>query len=254
MSPILSAFLKSLLLPPGIHLLLILLGIVLYRRYRRLSGALIIIAFMTLYLVSTPFFSSFLLATVEPEQALNLSEPRREHIGAMVIPGCGRYANPAEYEEDDISECGLIRLRYAAELKKQYDIPILLSGGNVFSSNMPEAMIMNRILKNHFSLEARWLETKSRNTIENAIFSANILMAENIQSILLVTHASHMKRASNLYQKQGLHVIEAPTYFRSVPSYSPDGLAFMPSAKYLELSHIALNEILGKLYVNVFMD
>jgi uncharacterized SAM-binding protein YcdF (DUF218 family) len=56
-----------------------------------------------------------------------------------------------------------------------------------------------------------WLESKSRNTFENAQFAREILTEKDINKIILVTSASHMPRSIHLFEEQGFDVIPAPT-------------------------------------------
>jgi uncharacterized SAM-binding protein YcdF (DUF218 family) len=60
---------------------------------------------------------------------------------------------------------------------------------------------------------AMWLETQSRNTYENALYSQKILQAKGIQRVILVTSAWHMPRAVGVFEHVGLQVIPAPTDF-----------------------------------------
>ena len=59
--------------------------------------------------------------------------------------------------------------------------------------------------------EALWLETESRNTYENALYTQEILDQKGIEKIILVTSAQHMPRSVGLFEKQGLEVVPAPT-------------------------------------------
>ena len=100
------------------------------------------------------------------------------------------------------------------------------------------------------------LEDQSRNTSENASFSAPLLRERNAQEILLVTSASHMPRAAALFKAQGFQVIPAPTDFivadRDWEALSQGSLAskllnLFPSASSLNLTTNALKEYLGLL-------
>jgi uncharacterized SAM-binding protein YcdF (DUF218 family) len=59
------------------------------------------------------------------------------------------------------------------------------------------------------------IEDKSRNTDENARFTAAILHPEPSQRWLLVTSAFHMPRSMGLFEKAGFHVIAYPVAFRT---------------------------------------
>jgi uncharacterized SAM-binding protein YcdF (DUF218 family) len=87
-------------------------------------------------------------------------------------------------------------------------------------------------------------EGKSRDTYQNAVYTAQILKERGIRRILLVTSAFHMRRAQALFVAQGLEVVPAPTDYQrlaSPPLMSP----WMPSVSDLWQSTYALHELLG---------
>jgi len=100
-------------------------------------------------------------------------------------------------------------------------------------------------LKDDFGLEARWVESNSNNTNQNAILSAQLLRQENIQQILLVTDAIHMPRARWAFEHAGLRVAPVPSHF--VASGDFHLASFIPNAQSLKNSHYAIHERLGLL-------
>ena len=105
----------------------------------------------------------------------------------------------------------LDRLRTAAALHRRTGLPILVSGGTGQVGAATLAAVMAQSLKDDFQTPARWVEDKSTDTWENAHFSADILRAEGITSIYLVTHSWHMRRALVAFRHTGLIVTAAPT-------------------------------------------
>ena len=132
---------------------------------------------------------------------------------------------------------GYWRNTEAARLHRATGLPLLASGGN------GEAATISKHLKRDFGVPVRWTEDGSRNTEENALFSAKILAAAHVRKIILVTHALHMPRAQLLFEGTGLEVIPAPTDFSSTALL---GFAdFWPSAEGRKVSKSALHEIFG---------
>ena len=87
-------------------------------------------------------------------------------------------------------------------------------------------------------------ENKSRNSHQNAVYTADMLKKLGINKILLVTSAFHMRRSEALFNSQGLEVIPAPTdYQRLVGPVTMPG--WLPSVSDLWQSTHALHEILG---------
>jgi uncharacterized SAM-binding protein YcdF (DUF218 family) len=122
---------------------------------------------------------------------------------------------------------------------------VLVSGGRVFGERRAEAELMAQAMHAGFGIEARWIEPGSRNTAENAEFSARMLTVDGVSRVVLVTHALHMTRAVRSFRRHGIDVIAAPTHFQSAPDARPAWLAFLPSAGALSVSSQALYELLG---------
>ena len=141
------------------------------------------------------------------------------------------------------------RLLHGVRLLKAEKAPLLVLTGGVISSlsgtDMPEAERL-RTLAGEFGVgdESLLLESDSRNTHENAVFTARLLRERKLTRILLVTTASHMSRSVAAFRLEELVVIAAPTDIRSVPRPLTLG-QLIPKAGALEQSSIALKEYLG---------
>lgn len=139
------------------------------------------------------------------------------------------------------------RVWHAARLFHAGKAPVLvMSGGSVLAkSATSEADVMRQ-----FALDlgvpgvAIVLEERSRNTRENARFTAEILKAKGVDQILLVTSALHMRRAVSLFESQGLTVIPAATDHEARSRFS--AIDWLPDAQALEGSARAMKEIVGR--------
>ncbi len=69
---------------------------------------------------------------------------------------------------------------------------------------------MAAALREVFGVPVRWLEGESRNTAENAHFSAAMLAGAGIERVALVSQAWHLPRASAEFERAGLEVVAAP--------------------------------------------
>ncbi len=146
------------------------------------------------------------------------------------------------------------RLLYGIMLAKQYNLPIIYTGGY----RDPEAVIetvqeLNKMLDLNLTMPKKfmhrfslYLETESRNTHENALFTKAFLNKAGISNpqICLVTSAFHMLRANMIFQKVGFKTIPAPTDFKAVLA---SNLNWLPETNALQLSYLALHEYLGYL-------
>lgn len=240
-----ASILTAFLLPPGPSILLLMLALVF--RTPKLHRLFLILGLTTLYLSSIPIASNWLSIQLETDPPVAL-----EHIAAeaIVVLGADRRREALEYGgRDTLNRLGLERLRYAAWLAKKTGLPILVSGGSVQGGRTPEAELMRDVLK-EFGVEARWLEGKSRNTYENAQFSAQLLKGVGIGEVLLVTHAWHMPRAAEAFWKAGMRVVPAPTGV-SAQNAIPEASDWLPNASSLQMSYWALHEMLGRLWYRI---
>jgi uncharacterized SAM-binding protein YcdF (DUF218 family) len=248
---ILSNVAQAILLPPFSLFLLLFIGWLLGRRWRRLGRWVIGTTLVLSFALSTVVGSNLL---VRPLEALTapLSAPGDAGAQAIVVLSAGRLRSAPEYGGADIPDTlALGRLRYAARLQYQTGLPVLVSGGVVsWSGKGPSfASGMATALREDFVTPVRWLEEKSRNTAENAIESATMLRRDGVTRVLLVTDAMHMPRSERQFQRAGLAVVAAPTMFFGSRSAGP--FDFLPTAEGLRRSYHALYEWIGLLWYRI---
>ena len=65
----------------------------------------------------------------------------------------------------------------------------------VDDTSWSKADAMATALRDDFGVPVKWTEGKSRNTAENAAFSAALLRPDAVRRVLLVTDAMHMPRS-----------------------------------------------------------
>lgn len=231
----------ALVLPPTGPLLITAVGLLLRRRWVRTGVALTWTGLMILFLLSLPSVSSALLHACIEDTTFDLNAARKAQ--AIVILGGGRKDAP-EYGGQTVSELALERLRYGAVLARQLQLPILVTGGAIYGRGITEGVLMAQALEQSFDSAPKWVESRSRDTYENARLSDPILEAEAVETIVLVTHDFHMRRAVAEFSHVGMQVVPAPvSYARQEPERSfPDHL---PSATALRNSALAIHELLG---------
>ncbi len=232
------------LLPPLSLVLLILAGLVLLRRFPRLARSLILLSAAALYGLSTPWISGVLQKSLEISVPLDLAVPL--DADAIVVLGGGRRTDALEYGSDTANALTLERLRYAAHLQRTSRLPLMVTGGMPGGGSQPEGQLMRDILENEFSVPVKWVEEGSLTTWDNARLSAPRLREAGVERIALVSHAWHLRRATPLFEDQGLKVVPAGTQFADTQIDS--GLSLLPSALGLRDSYFALHEWLGILW------
>ncbi|UCV19191.1 YdcF family protein [Ferribacterium limneticum] len=243
----LKILISTLLLPPGNGLALLCVAGVF--RCRRWAFGLAVAATMLSIAQCMPAVAGLLIASLENQSAAIAPNAPKPEAGAIVVLGSGLATNASEYGGDTANDRTLIRTRYGATLARRYDLPVLVTGGQLVETNASEAELMAGILQNEFGVETRWQESGSMDTAGNATLSAPILKAAGVQRILLVTHAFHMPRARLLFEQAGLEVIPAPTAFFSHQSFDWLLSDFLPQAKALQISYYALHEWLGMAWI-----
>ena len=235
----------ALLAPLGTALVLALLapGLSALGRSRlgRLAGALAFLWLLTWSLPPASFALRGSLEAAYPYQApLDLPRaPVAVVLGGGIDPP-GTLHRPANL--NDRAD----RVLYAAELYHAGRAArLLLSGGaNPAISARSEAAVSRELL---MALgvpgEAILVEDESRNTRQNAAFSARMLRERGVDEVLLVTSALHMRRAVARFRDQGLSVIPAATDHEARDRFT--AVDWLPDAEALDGSGRAFKEIVG---------
>ena len=230
----------ALLMPPGILVVALLAAVLLQWRRPRLARGLVLFALIALYALSIPLLASHLLRMLEAEPR----DPVADRSGqAIVVLGGGTILGAPEYAGDTVNSLTLVRLRYASGLYRAIKKPVLTSGGAPRGGSSPEARLMRQVLQVEFHAPVQWVEDGSRNTLENARGSYQILNAAGINRVYLVTHAWHMPRARFAFESVGFSVIAAPTGYTTRGTFTV--FDFMPNAQALRNSSWFFHEVLG---------
>lgn len=237
---------KHLLLPPGGLILIFLLCWLLRRLLPRISALLFWPTLLFFVALCLPLTTAWLASQLEQEPALSSHKwpSLNQHAQAIVVLGGGREMADQAWEEDQPSLLSQQRLRYASRIAKVSGLPVLVSGGLHHGQPPSEAQIAAQTLSTDFGVNAKWREDFSRTTWENARFSADILQAEDITHIVLVTDAWHMPRARWSFEQYGFTVISAPQGFWQT---RPSNLAasLLPDSRAFWHNSLLLHEWLG---------
>lgn len=238
--------LKTLILPPGILILLGLLGLLMVRRL--LGRLLILVTITSLYLLSTPFFAQQLMGSLQVIGALTDAQIANSDAQAIVVLGAGRRKAAPEFAgQDTVNALLLERLRYAAWLSRKSGLPVIPSGGSPLSDGPSEAAMSRQVLEQEFGVRVLMIEEQSRTTRDQSLIVAGLLEKRGIRRVMLVTHAWHMLRALDVFEAAGINVQPAPTGFVPGPSSGRGSYRdWLPSARALRNSYLALHEQLGR--------
>lgn len=245
----------ALLLPPVPLLALALLAILWRRRRPFLSGLAMALSLLGLWAGSTTLVGNALTRwlthpppVLTAAQVASLAQAPKT---AIVVLGGGLRRLAPEYGGADLKVYGMERLRYGLWLARQTRLPVAFSGGvSLGRTDGPtEADVARQVAQRDFNMPIRWLETASRDTNENALYSVRLLRAEGIQRIVLVTHGFHQQRAMAAFQRAmeranvQIALLPAPLGPRI------DGplrvSSFLPSIEGFSATRLALHEWLG---------
>lgn len=245
----LSKLVPTFLYPLGLALLLASIALIL-GRFRRVSRLALLLTIVLLWLASMPVTARLLAlrweAAYPPVAVADL--PRGEVI--VLLGGFVKQPLPPRVVPD-LKE-GVDRLFEVADLFRAGNAPtILISGGNLPWHNIvaPEAhWIASFLGELGVPAEAITIEDKSRNTRENAVFTAAILRDKGWHSVLLVTSADHMPRAIAAFRKVGIEAIAAPADVQARTPVYEDVLDVLPDADALVETSGVLKEMFGFVY------
>lgn len=205
-----------------------------------------------LYLYCTPlaaYTSTWLLERPYPKQV-----GRPEGIDAIVVLSGGVIFAEVDGDQVLLAENSLRRCERAAELYHAGGaVPILITGGIVYatdpgppiSESMAKFLELLGVPKSDIVLE-----TKSRNTAENAKYSAEIIQERGWQRVAMVTSALHLGRADHLFRQQGIVTLPVGSEYRT-QEFPWDLFAILPSETALNRHQEAFHEFLGCLFLMV---
>lgn len=218
-----------------------------------IAGAL---ALFVLWMLATPLVGHALAHHLERRfPALEIHQlPSADAI--VLLGGALSGASPPMRPTFDLNSAA-DRVWFSAALYRAGKAPrVLVSGGNQpgYAGIQIEALAMQSMLLTlGVPASALRLEGRSRNTVENAAESLDLVHAVRAKRVLLVTSAMHMPRAMKIFQSAargaGVTIMPASTDVEALPeSLHPLG-RWLPDAASLYLSTRALKEYLGLLFL-----
>jgi len=165
-----------------------------------------------LFMISSPVIARPLLGSLEAWHATPLLKGAR--YDAIVVLAGGLLQPGTLRPTADLSSYSRNRTTCGVDLYQQGLAPKLVftgGSGNPFKAALKDAPEMKRWAERlGVPKEAMLIEELSRTTYENATETKRLL---GPASILLVTSASHLPRATALFEKQGFHVTPVPCDF-----------------------------------------
>lgn len=145
---------------------------------------------------------------------------------------------------------------FAFRLQKMTDLPLLISGGNVFADTGTEATIAGREFKEMgVPADKLYLENKSRNTVENARFSKVVCLEHGWKRPVLLVVAAQAYRSNIIFKREGLNCVIYPTHYRRSAQWHFSIIQdLLPQAENISDSAMALKEYMGILALKVSLQ
>jgi uncharacterized SAM-binding protein YcdF (DUF218 family) len=246
----LSKLIPLFLYPLGLALVMTLLAIAILGRSAKMARLFLFVAVLVLWVTSTPIFSDYLGRTLENQVAPTAVEATPT-VDAIVVLGGGVAVPSPPRLTAELSEAA-DRVLHAARLYRAGRAPlVVVSGGAIpwLGSDMPEAKATQSLLE-EWGVPATSiiLETKSRNTRENAVFTGKLLAERGLHRVLLVTSAMHMPRALATFKTAGIDAVPASTDFTVTFKAHRTVIDFLPDAAALVRTTDAIKEYIGYAY------
>ena len=237
--------LLALLVYPLSHSLLLLLLALIFLRLgcARRGFYIALLGVGWLYICSTSWFGGLLMGHLERDFVPRAMSVVEEADAIVLLGGAVRGDTHMGTRADLNSRAD--RLVHAVDLYRRGKAPVILLTGGAITGERPEAEQMKDVLL-VMGVPARdmLLERVSRNTNDNAVYTAQMLRARDLRRVLLVTSAYHMRRALGVFRAQGVEAVPAPTdYQRLVARSLLPG--WLPGVGNLTSTSYALHEIVG---------
>jgi uncharacterized SAM-binding protein YcdF (DUF218 family) len=234
---IVSAFLLP--IPIGLFLLLISFLYLMFNSYKK-AKIFLALTFIWFVLFSFQPFANALLSPLENTHKDLIETPNVEYI---LVLGSGHKSDDSLSITSQVSQTGINRLAEGIRHYKKLDNAKLIVSGYGGSDKNSHAFMQEKLAISLGVDSADIIKLElPRDTKEEAIETKKIL-GDN--DFILVTSASHMKRASLLFEKQGLNIIASPTNHLV---FKDDSYSAYFSAKNIRKCEMAIHEYLGLMY------
>ena len=193
---------------------------------------------------SNPFlYRSFVMSW----QPVPKSLPDTAHYSAGIVLGGLSY-----YDKKDSGFFGPSADRFiqTANLYHRGIInKVLITGGtgNLMQREPPEAIFLKQeFIRNGVNEKDIILESRSRNTYENAIFSKRVLDSLKLQPpFVLVTSAMHMPRSVAVFKKAGINFISYPCDYTVIDERFDIDNYIIPDISLLKKWSWVIKEVVG---------
>lgn len=234
-------------MPVSVTMILFIIGLFYFFRHSYGKAKIFLCSsLLVLFCISNSFIVNYFTMKLESAYP-SLLTSNDKNIKYVLVLGSGHRSNDNLSAISQLSQTALMRLSEGIRLYKTLpNAKLIVSGYSGFEDKISHA---KRLEQAAISLGIPssdiLLQKEPKDTIEEA---KQIKKYVHNKSFIMVTSASHMKRAMKIFQKEGLSPIPAPTnYFAKTK-----GKFFsFPSGKNIFKSQTVAHEYLGLLWLDL---
>ena len=245
---LLKKIVSTFIMPFPIGMLLLFIGLILLFKNKRIKANIFLsLSFVWLFIISYAPFANALLYNYENIYPTLHTAPK--DIKYIYILGNGVHTDDAHPITSQVHEVSSVRLNEGIRLYHELnEKPILITSGySGLYDPTPGAIIQKRLaLALGVKKEKLHAEPKPKDTQEEAEAAKKYI---GDAPFILVTSASHMKRALKFFKNEGLNPIPAPTNHLAQIKYPNYTDIFDPNA--LRKTHHVWHEMLGLLWQKI---
>ena len=242
----LKKILGGLLMPLPLLGLLSLILLIFALKQRKLVITLSFLSLATLLLASTPWVANLLIKHNQPT-SLAFNFLKHPKIDKIVVLGCDINPNPALSANSQLGNCALTRLVEGIRLANIYPRAQLIVSGGGYEKITNSALMYKTAISLGINKNRIVQNPNAMDTAQEAAFLASKLVDYNTA---LVTSVSHMPRAINLFNAQGVAAFPAATDYHNFAAY-PWYKQLIPNAKALLVVTQFAHEVVGDAWIKI---
>lgn len=186
-------------------------GKILCKNEKKFFGKLAYIFGVVLFLLSCEFSTDFIIRGLEDNNTPPTKEEiEKSEIYVLLGGGIKSFTLGGHIP----MEGALERIVATAKLYNKNPKPIYISGGKVLEQIESESSVYKKeLVALGVCEEDIFIEERSRNTKENAIYTKEIMREKNYTRGVIVTSATHMTRSMKVFEEEGFEFYPVPCGF-----------------------------------------
>lgn len=241
MSFVLKKFITAFLMPLPLGLFLLLIGFLylISNSYKK-AKIFLFLGFIWFFLLSFQPISNAIINPLENSQKALLTIPKVEYI---LVLGSGHTSNDNLSITSQVAPVGINRLAEGIRIYKELENAKLVVSGYGAEDENSHALMQEKLAITLGVKKEDIIRFDTPKDTKEEVLEMKKLV--QYKDFILVTSASHMKRANLLFRKEGLNPYLAPTYHLGNKTQSLNSYF---SARNFYKVEVAWHEYLGLIY------